>query len=63
MRASKETYQEVAKRCSAYSHIKCGNCFCNADDTTTSCLTCRHFAADEHCELDLYDPIVENLKP
>ncbi len=62
MRASKETYREVAKRCSAYSHTKDGNCFCNASDTETSCLTCKHFAADEHCELDLYDPIVANLK-
>lgn len=62
MRASKETYEQVAKRCSEYAHTKGGNCFCNADDRTVSCLTCKHFAADEHCELDLYDPIVANMK-
>ena len=26
-----------------------------------SCLNCRHFAEDEHCRLDLYDPIVKEL--
>ncbi len=62
MRASKETYEKVAKRCSEYAHAKGGTCFCNADDREVSCLTCKHFTADEHCDLDLYDPIVANLK-
>lgn len=62
MRASKETYEQVAKRCSKYARTQNGNCFCNTDDREVSCLTCKHFAADEHCELDLYDPIVANMK-
>lgn len=66
MKASKETYQNVAERCSSYERIGCSNCFCNANETSengaASCLNCKHFAADEHCVLDLYDPIVANMK-
>ena len=52
MRSSAETYKEVAERCSAYEK-RC---------TGKSCLSCDHFTDTEHCELDLYDPIVRNLK-
>ena len=53
MRAGAEVYREVAERCSAY--------FCNVAEGEKSCLNCRHFAEDEHCRLDLYDPIVKEL--
>lgn len=62
MRSSKETYENVAKRCSSYARVHGENSFSNAVESgCTSCLTCDHFADDEHCVLDLYDPIVENL--
>lgn len=62
MRSSKETYKQVAKRCSSYDRKTGKDCFCNSvDEDTKSCLSCRHFAEDEHCRLDLYDPIVKNL--
>jgi hypothetical protein len=62
MRSSTETYKEVAERCSAYEK-KCGchGNFNNAADDNVSCLTCTHFTNTEHCDLDLYDPIVKNL--
>lgn len=63
MRSSEETYCKVADRCSEYDPItkdsvrnSAGCCGC-----TRSCQTCGHFAADEHCRLDLYDKIVETL--
>ncbi len=62
MRSSKKEYEAVAKRCSAYaktSESELSNC---VGDSCTSCLNCEHFAADEHCVLDLYDPIAKNLK-
>jgi hypothetical protein len=61
MRSSAETYREVAERCSAYEK-KC-SCKGHTNEVTgKSCLSCDHFTDTEHCELDLYDPIVRNLK-
>lgn len=61
MRSSAETYKEVAERCSAYEK-RC-SCKVHTNDVTgKSCLSCDHFTDTEHCELDLYDPIVRNLK-
>lgn len=67
MRSSQEMYEEVAERCSAYdlattSSCSGGDCYSNGYDTTKSCLTCRHFASDEHCKLDLYDPIAKDIR-
>lgn len=61
MRASKETYEEVARECSAYKNKDTGakNTACECEHC--SCLNCRHFANDEHCTLDLYDEIVDQL--
>ncbi len=61
MRSTKQTYEEVAKRCSSYTRTS-DNAFKNVNTDNISCLNCEHFAADEHCVLDLYDPIVKNLK-
>ena len=61
MRSSKKAYEDVAKRCSSYAkttNSELSNC---VDGDCTSCLNCEHFAADEHCVLDLYDQIKENL--
>ena len=62
MRAGAEVYREVAERCSAYDKSERKSCFCNVADGEKSCLNCRHFAEDEHCRLDLYDPIVKELQ-
>ena len=61
MRAGAEVYREVAERCSAYDKRERKSCFCNFAEGEKSCLNCRHFAEDEHCRLDLYDPIVKEL--
>ena len=61
MRAGAEVYREVAERCSAYDKRERKSCFCNVAEGEKSCLNCRHFAEDEHCRLDLYDPIVKEL--
>ena len=62
MRSSTETYHEVAERCSAYDKKHYQDSFTNIAGDNKSCLNCRHFADDEYCRLDLYDPIVENIK-
>ena len=62
MRSSEETYCKVADRCSEYTPVtkdsasNSASCHCER-----SCQTCKHFASDEHCRLDLYDKIVKNL--
>jgi hypothetical protein len=62
MRSSEETYCKVADRCDEYKAVN-RSCACNstASHCDRSCQTCTHFAADEHCRLDLYDKIVKNL--
>lgn len=62
MRADEQTYKNVAKHCSAYSPKDCCTCSNKSGDTDVSCTTCKHFASDKHCTLDLFDPIVENHK-
>ncbi|MBQ9607869.1 MAG: hypothetical protein IJV15_07250 [Lachnospiraceae bacterium] len=61
MRSTQETYHEVAQRCSEYDCKHCRDRFTDLAGDSVSCLTCTHFADDEHCRLDLYDPIVRNL--
>lgn len=62
MRDQSEMYKEVAERCSSYDCCNSdSDCCTNMYDTEKSCLTCCHFSDDEHCNLDLYDPIVRNL--
>ena len=61
MRASKKEYEAVAKRCSAYAKTTTSELSNCVDEKCTSCLNCEHFAKDEHCVLDLYDPIAKNL--
>lgn len=59
MRTNKETYQNVADKCSAYSKCDCENRFTNkCGDEEVSCLNCTHFSDGEYCRLDLYDKIV-----
>lgn len=62
MRASKKQYENVAKRCSSYARTTSSELSNSVSDTCTSCLNCEHFDKDEHCVLDLYDPIAENLR-
>lgn len=60
MRADEQTYRNVAKNCSAYAvkdYCKCSN---STGESEVSCTTCKHFAADKHCTLDLFDPIVQS---
>lgn len=60
MRADEQTYRNVAKHCSSYTTKDCCSSSNKAGDTDVSCTTCKHFASDKHCTLDLFDPIVEN---
>lgn len=61
MRSGTEIYKRVAERCSSYDKKDKKDEFTNMAEGQKSCLTCRHFAEDEHCRLDLYDPIAKNL--
>ncbi len=61
MRSGTEVYRKVAERCSSYDKKEKKDAFTNIADNQKSCLTCRHFAEDEHCRLDLYDPIAKNI--
>ena len=64
MGSSEETYCRVADRCSEYKAVKndyASNAYCEECGCERSCQTCTHFAADEHCRLDLYDEIVKTL--
>ena len=60
MRADEQTYRNVAKNCSAYAVKDCCTCSNRSCDVDVSCTTCKHFAEDKHCTLDLFDPIVES---
>ncbi len=63
MRSSNETYETVAKNCSAYApNSSCKNKASNsASEHGRSCTNCRHFnKTGAYCELDLYDKIVED---
>ncbi len=59
--STEQTYKNVAEHCSAYhakeSYYSSQN---KSGDSDVSCTTCKHFVNDNHCELDLLDPIVEN---
>lgn len=62
MRSTKQKYEEVANRCSSYSKTTTSELSNSVSSDCCSCLNCEHFASDEHCVLDLYDPIAQNLK-
>lgn len=64
MKSSKKTYQEVAEACSKYTPVSGGNSAKNSccDSKTPSCLNCVHFDKNEHCDLDLYDQIVDRIR-
>ena len=66
MKSSKETYHEVAEACSEYSPVHRPEGFYNDTDACDckkpSCLNCAHFTKNEHCDLDLYDQIVDRIK-
>ncbi len=64
MRATETTYAKVAENCSSFAPKEC-NCATRTtnsmnEHSDVSCRTCKHFAKDEHCVLDLYDQIVMN---
>ncbi|MBO5489564.1 MAG: hypothetical protein J5972_06640 [Eubacterium sp.] len=62
MRVDEQMYRKVAEHCSSYSMKTKGSAKNKSGDAPVSCTTCKHFASDEHCTLDLFDPIVENHK-
>lgn len=64
MKSSKKTYQEVAEAYSKYEPVSEESAFKNSscECSTPSCLNCTHFTKQEHCDLDLYDQIVEKIK-
>lgn len=61
MRSSKKMYENVATRCSSYARTTTSELSDCVNSDCTSCLNCEHFANDEHCVLDLYDSIAQNL--
>lgn len=64
MKSSKQTYEDVAKACSKYTRISkkesMKNFGCSCDEP--SCLNCAHFDKNEHCDLDLYDKIIDRIR-
>lgn len=62
MRASYETYEEVAERCSAFNPATKTNSYTNSysDSQEISCTNCKNFDEEKYCKLDLYDPITRN---
>jgi len=63
MRASYDTYEDVAYHCNEFSAPKRANRTTNSTTNTSmiSCINCSHFDEDEYCKLDLYDDIVQNI--
>ncbi|WP_343208991.1 hypothetical protein [Anaerolentibacter hominis] len=61
MSTMSETYKEVAKRCNEYEPKDGCECYHNRleNGESISCTNCGHFE-HEHCNIDLYDKIVEN---
>ena len=56
-----QTYKNVAEHCSAFQSRENEYSSQNkSGDSCCSCKSCTHFVNDNHCELDLLDPIVEN---
>jgi len=62
MRASYETYEEVAERCSEFNPAIRKNSYTNSysEKQDVSCANCKNFDEDKFCKLDLYDQITEN---
>lgn len=61
MRASETTYAKVAENCSAFAPKENSSATNSVSEhSNVSCRTCKHFANDEHCVLDLYDQIVKD---
>lgn len=55
-------FQQVAEKCNEYAPSRHTNTYSNAigEASTASCLKCDHFEGN-HCNLDLYDSIVNRL--
>lgn len=63
MRASIETYKNVAEHCSEFDPKDKCDSYTNVDgkcDTTCSCLNCNHFIDSSYCNINLYDEIVNS---
>jgi hypothetical protein len=61
MHTDNTTYEAVAKCCHSYVPSNENDSYSNSvsdTPTTVSCVNCKHFSNDCHCELDLYDKIV-----
>lgn len=55
------TYRNVASKCDEFSPFEQNDVFSNAvGETTVSCVNCEHFDSN-HCSLDLYDKIVNEI--
>lgn len=63
MRASSETYQKVANRCSEFEPVHSSDSTSNSsgEHDRVSCQRCTHFNdKDEFCKLNIYDHVVQN---
>lgn len=63
MRASTETYEQVAERCSEFKPCDKHDIISNSSccECKVSCTNCQHFTNEKYCELDIYDKIVNEL--
>ena len=54
-----QKYVDVAQKCPSYTRKQSGaKNTCSDSGSDVSCKLCLHFK-DQHCELDLYDKIVD----
>ncbi len=62
MRASYDTYKDVAENCSEFMPIHEVDSYSSSTkekEDNVSCTNCKHFDDDKYCELDLFDKIVK----
>lgn len=62
MRASQDTYEIVAKECSAYEPAGKDVVTNGCPSCDISCTNCTHFDSEQFCKLDLYDEILQRHK-
>lgn len=59
MRASFEDYSFAAHLCNSYKPDNPNGAFTASVGDHVSCLNCKHLEKDGHCQLDLYDKIMD----
>lgn len=62
MKVDPVIYEKVAKKCHAYSPSEENKTTNAVSGDQVSCCCCEHFDSNEHCVLDLYDKIVDEVE-